>query len=258
MTDHVRIEDRDGVKILTLTRPEKKNALTHAMYAALSDAFADAHADPATRSILLTGTGDFFTSGNDLGDFMNSPPHMNAEHPAPVERFLRAMLESTKPFIVAVNGPAVGIGVTLLLHADLVYAAPQATFTAPFVDLGLVPEAASSLLLTERVGRARASEMLLLGESVEAGEAVDWGLVARVFPADRLADEAFRRAAQVAAKAPGAVRETKRLIVGDRDRVGARMAEEGRLFADALKSEEFAEAAGAFFEKRQPDFSRFG
>lgn len=246
-----------GVMSLRLNRPDKKNALTHAMYTALADAFSDAHCDSAVRVIYLTGSGDYFTSGNDLNDFASAPPDLASGETPPVGRFLAALNATRKPLVIAVNGPAVGIGVTMLLHADLVYAARDARFKMPFIDLALVPEAGSSRILPQRVGHAKASEWLLLGEAFDAEEAVATGIVARLFGRDELDGEALDRARRLAAKAPGAVRQTKALLNGDRSLIGERIAAEGKLFTEALKSEEFAEAVAAFFEKRPADFSRF-
>lgn len=256
--DLVGIDTRDGVMTLTLNRPQKKNALTHEMYSALADAFSTAHCDPAVRVILLRAEGEYFTSGNDLNDFAMSPPDLAGDEQPPVGRFLAALNATAKPLVIAVNGPAIGIGVTMLLHADLVYASENATFRMPFIDLALVPEAGSSLLLPQRVGHAKASEWLLLGEAFDAREALSCGIVAQLYPADALNAAVREKAQRLARKAPGAVRQTKALLNGDRGLTGERIAAEGRLFAAALQSEEFREAVNAFFEKRPADFSRFG
>jgi len=257
MTEHVKVEDANGVRTITMARPEKKNALTHAMYAVMADAIVSAQSDASVRVVLLTGEGGVFSAGNDLTDFMQSPPSMEDGSESSVQRFLMAILTAEKPLAAAVAGVAVGIGTTMLLHCDLVYAAPSAKFKTPFADLGLVPEAASSLLLPARIGRARAAEMFLLGEVFGAEEALECGLVARIFPEESLIAETLVRCEALARKAPTAVRATKRLMRGDIDALKTRMADEGALFAERLKSDEFSEAVGAFFEKRQPDFSRF-
>lgn len=254
MTDHVETSVDAGVLTIRLERPEKKNALTHAMYAAMADGLARANADPAVRVALVTGSGDSFTAGNDLGDFAGNPPRADGE--APVTRFLREISTSAKPVVAAVNGLAVGVGVTMLLHCDLVYAARSATFQAPFVNLALVPEAASSLLLPRLVGHAKASEMFLLGTRIDAAQAEAAGLVSAVFDDAALHVEAAKRAAQLAAKAPNAVLATKRLMRGDGAAIAARMAEEGALFARQLASPEVREAISAFMQKRPPDFSK--
>ena len=255
MSEHVEISDADGVRTIVLARPEKKNALTQAMYAAMADAVDSAQIDPAIGVVLLTGAGDAFTAGNDIGDFLAAPPSPDDATPAPVIRFLHTILEAEKPLAAAVNGLAVGVGVTLLLHCDLVTAASAARFKTPFTDLGLVPEAGASLLLPRRIGRARASEMLLLGETLNAEEALACGLVARVVDPAHLLEDARRRCAALARKAPAAVRATKRLLRGDTAEVRERMAEEIRIFAERLQSDEFREAAAAFLEKREPDFA---
>ena len=171
--------------------------------------------------------------------------------------FLEALAVHQTPLVVAVNGLAIGVGATLLLHADLVYAADEASFAMPFANLGLVPEAASSMLLPRRVGRARAAEILLLGERFTAQEALNLGLVSRIFSASELRTEAMARARALTQKSPTAIRETLALIRGDTSEVLARMAEEGALFSRLLDTDEFREAATAFFEKRAPDFGRF-
>ena len=251
--DHVASAVHDRVLHLALDRPEKKNALTRAMYATLADALEAAAADDQVRAVVLSGRGGVFTGGNDLGDFMMDPP---TDPGSPVFRFLQAAATFPKPLIAAVEGPAIGIGTTLLLHCDLAYAAPGATFKMPFVDLGLVPEAASSLLLPRLAGQARAAELLLFGESFSAETAAQVGRVNEVVedPAARAAE----RAGQLARKPPSAVRQTKALLRHDTaGAVGETMAREGALFVDRLQSPEAQEAFTAFFEKRAPDFSRF-
>jgi len=253
MTEHVQRQIENGVMTLTMNRPEKKNALTHAMYAALADGLAAAGADDQVRVVLITGSGDSFTSGNDLMDFMQSPP-VGTE--APVQRFLREISTAEKPLVAAVNGLAVGVGVTMLLHCDLVYAGRGASFQAPFVNLALVPEAASSMLLPARIGHARAAELFLLGTRFDASRAERCGLVADVFDDGALAAEAMQRARALAAKAPGAVRLTKMLMKRAPESVVERMAVEGRIFGERLASPELREAITAFMQKRPADFSR--
>jgi enoyl-CoA hydratase/carnithine racemase len=243
-----------GVLSIAMNRPDKKNALTHAMYAAMADALERAEHEAAIRVVLITGTGDAFTSGNDLGDFMSAPPQ---GEDAPVFRFLRAIASASKPIVAAVNGLAVGVGTTMLLHCDLVYAARSATFTAPFVNLALVPEAASSLLLPQRIGHAKAAELFLLGAKLDAAGAEAAGLVAAVFDDAALAAEAMTRARALAAKAPNAVRLTKALMKRQPEPVATRMAEEARHFGMQLASPEVREAITAFMQKRAPDFSSF-
>ncbi|MGQ3075860.1 MAG: enoyl-CoA hydratase [Ferrovibrionaceae bacterium] len=240
-----------GVMTLTFNRPDKKNALTSEMYAALADGFAAAEADPAVRVILLTGAGGAFTAGNDLQDFLARPPQGDE---APVSRFLRALATTSKPLVAAVQGVAVGVGTTMLLHCDLVYAGESARLSMPFVNLGLVPEAASSLLLPRLAGHQKAAELLMFGEPIDARAAREIGLVADVFDDAVLVAEVRARTAKLAAKAPEALRLTKRLMKAPKATVAEQMAEEGALFRERLHSAEAREAFTAFMEKRAPRF----
>ncbi len=251
--DHIAATVHDRVLSLVLDRTDKKNALTRAMYARLADLLEAASADAGVRAVVLSGAGGVFTGGNDLGDFMMDPP---TGPDSPTFRFLRAAAGFPKPLIAAISGPAIGIGTTILLHCDLAYAAPDARFKMPFVDLGLVPEAASSLLMPRIMGAARASELLLFGEVFSAETAREVGLVNEVVedPTAR----ALERAAVLAAKPPQAVRQSKALMRRETaDAVGETMAHEGALFVERLTSPEAQEAFTAFFEKRPADFSRF-
>ncbi|HYE96266.1 MAG TPA: enoyl-CoA hydratase [Rubricoccaceae bacterium] len=250
---HVALEGR--VLRLTLARPEKKNALTRGMYTALADTLDEAAADPAVRVVLLHGEGGTFTAGNDLGDFLSDPPR---DETSPVFRFLRTVRDFPKPLLAAVEGHAVGIGTTLLLHCDLAYAAPTARFQLPFVNLGLVPEAASSLLLPLAVGPQRAAAWLLFGEPFSADEAVQAGLIAAVVPAGALLDHAMARARALAERPPAAVRLTKALLRrAGAGSVAEAMEVEAGHFVERLAAPEAQEALAAFLEKRLPDFSRF-
>ena len=254
LPDHVAVEDADGVRHLVLDRPEKKNALTRAMYARLADALVEAAEDPAVRVVVLSGRGGAFTGGNDLGDFMQDPP---TGPDSPVFRFLSAAVGFPKPLVAAVEGAAIGIGTTVLLHCDLAYADAGAVFKMPFVDLGLVPEAASSLLLPRLAGQARAAELLMFGEAFSAETAREIGLVNAVVGGD-VAGHALERARALAQKPPAALRQTKALLRrASSGEVGETIAHEGRLFVERLGSPEAAEAFTAFFEKRAPDFSSF-
>ena len=251
--DHVSATLDGGVLHLVLDRPEKKNALTRAMYARLADSLEEAATDGSVRVVVLSGSGGVFTGGNDLADFMMDPP---TGPDSPVFRFLQAAATFPKPLVAAVQGPAIGIGTTILLHCDLAYASADAMLKMPFVDLGLVPEAASSLLLPRLAGRVRAAEMLLFGEAVPAETAREVGLVNAVVEAP--VAHALEQAAVLAAKPPAAVRLTKALLAHDTaEAVGDAIAREGALFVERLGSPEAAEAFSAFFEKRAPDFSSF-
>lgn len=245
----VLVSRRDHICEVRLNRPEKRNALTSNMYEALVAAFADAEADDEIRVMLLSGEGTCFTGGNDLKDFLSVPEVIGGDHV--ILRFLHALSGFSKVLIAAVHGPTVGIGVTLLLHCDLVVAAARSTrLITPFVQLGVVPEAASTLLLPRLLGHQRAAEMLFLGEPVAAQTAKEWGLVNRVVDDEALMEEARSLAAAAARQPPGAVRLTKRLLRADeRAGVSARMQEELREFAARLRSPEFAAAAQAFFGK---------
>ena len=256
MTDHVRSEVANGVLTVTLNRPEKKNALTRAMYQALGDAIDGAAAGTEVRCILLQAEGDVFTAGNDLGDFAA----VNRGEPMDAARgggnpLLTALARATTPLVAAVNGRAVGIGTTLLLHCDLVFVSDDAVLTTPFVNLALVPEAASSLTLPARIGHARAFSMFVLGEAVDARTAVEWGFANEVCPRAGLRARARAAADAIAARPASAVRLTKALM-RDPAALAARMAIEGAHFAAQLKSAEAKEAFAAFAEKRAPDFSR--
>ena len=256
MTEHI-LETLDrGVLTLTLNRPERKNALTPAMYERLAYKLSTADADADVRVVVVTGAGDAFTSGNDLADFAGTPP---AGPDSPVFRFLRALVALEKPLVAVVNGTAVGVGVTMLLHCDLAFAAEGARFQLPFVNLGLVPEAASSLLLPALAGHLRASELLLLGERFDAAEAARIGLVNRVHPAAELVSKAGEKIRALADQPGEAVRLTKQLLKGGRRaEVDAVLAREGELFVQRLASPAAAEAFSAFFEKRRPDFRSVG
>jgi enoyl-CoA hydratase/carnithine racemase len=243
----VSIEDVDGVRRIRFARPEKKNALTIAMYDAFAKALDEAAATDAIRVVLIGGADGVFSAGNDLGDFMQNPP---SGEDTPVFRTLRALHGFPKPMLAAVDGAAVGIGTTMLLHCDVVYASTRARFTLPFVNLGLVPEAASSLLLPAQVGRARASEWLLFGEPFDAQAALDAGLINAVLPPEGLWDHACARAAVLAKKPPEAVRLTKRLIRAALDEPTTNaMRAEGVLFLERLRSPEAMAAFMAFFTK---------
>ncbi len=254
MSNHVLTQTRDRVARIQLNRPDKKNALTAEMYQALADAIGAAEGDAQVRVLLLHGAPDCFCAGNDLKDFLERPPH--AEN-SPVFGFMQAISRAQKPIVAAVAGPAVGIGTTMLLHCDLVYAAPDTRFQLPFTSLGLVPEAASSLLLPMIAGYPRAAELLLLGQPFNAEKALAAGLVTEVIPGDLL-EYAHTAAMTLAALPPSSVRLTKALMKRRfADTVAEQMHQEGMLFRERLAAPEAKEALSAFLEKRKPDFSRF-
>src|SRR5271169_2028383 len=254
VTDAVVTTLTDGVLEIRLNRPEKKNALTRAMYDAMADAFAQVDADPTLRVALLTGTGDTFTSGNDIADFQ---ARATSNRDSSASRFLPTISSMQKPLIAAVNGAAIGVGTTMLMHCDLIVAARSARFVMPFTSLGLVPEAASSLLFPRLLGHQRDAALLLLGEPLDAATAHEWGFVNRVVDDDALMETAREIAHRLASLPPQAVRLTKRLIRHGAGDVAGRMEEELVLFRERLGSPEAAEAFKAFMEKRKPDFSRF-
>lgn len=249
----------NGVATIEIARPEKKNALTSAMYQAMTEALAAARDDAAVRAVLFTGQPGIFTSGNDLEDFMARPLGQGSDMlEAPVFRFMRSLAEFDKPVVAAVTGAAIGIGTTMLLHCDLVYVSDEARLAMPFVGLGLVPEFASSLLVPQLMGHRRAAEKLLLGDPFTAEQAVDCGLANAVLPAAEVLNHARRVAERFNALPPGAVRESKHLLRGpQRDVVLNTIRAEAEIFAARLRSPEAQEAVQAFFQKRKPDFSKF-
>jgi enoyl-CoA hydratase/carnithine racemase len=255
MTEHIRIDKANGILTLTLARPDKKNALTNAMYGALTDALQAGETDPAARVIVIRGEGDMFTAGNDVGEFaaMATGAFKGERH---VSRFIEAIARANRPLVAAVQGRAVGIGTTMLLHCDFVVLAEDAQLSTPFVNLALVPEAASSLLMPLRIGYARAYEMFALGDTVDAGTALALGIANRVVPLARLHDEANAVARRLARLPAGALAATKRLM---RDPVvlTAQIAAESARFAERLTTAEAREAFTAFAEKRPPDFAKF-
>lgn len=249
----ILVHTEAGVTTLTFNRPDKKNSITAAMYATLADALATAAADASVRCVVFQGSETTFSAGNDIGDFLNNPP---ATGDAPVFQFLRGIAQFPKPVLAAVCGPAVGIGTTLLFHCDLVYAGDNAAFSMPFVNLGLCPEAASSLLVPQMLGYHRAAEALLLGEPFMAEAALEVGLVNRVLPPSEAAGYAQTVARRLAAKPISSLIETKRLMKkGQAQQVMAVMAEEGSSFGRMLREPAAREAFGAFMERRTPDFS---
>jgi enoyl-CoA hydratase/carnithine racemase len=253
MTDILNHIDQ-GVMTLTFNRVDKKNSITSAMYAALADAIEQAEQDASVRVVVIQGHESIFSAGNDIADFLNKPP---SGQDSPVFRFLRNIAAFPKPLIAAVAGPAVGIGTTLLFHCDLVYAGDNAAFSMPFVNLGLCPEAASSLLVPQMMGYHRAAEALLMGDPFMAEAAQEVGLVNRVVPPLELNLYAQTQARKLAAKPITSLIETKRLMkAGQASQIKAQMAEEGVSFGRMLREPAAKEAFGAFMEKRKPDFSK--
>ena len=251
----IRTAVLNGVATIEIARPEKKNALTQAMYQAMAEAVNAAREDSAVRALLITGQPGVFTAGNDLEDFMQRPPQ-GAD--SPVFRFMRALLECDKPVVAAVTGAAVGIGTTLLLHCDLVYVSDEARLAMPFVSLGLVPEYASSLLVPQLMGHVRAAEKLLLGEPFTPEQAVEYAIANAVLPAGEVLNHARRVAERFNQLPPGAVQQAKQLLrAPQRALVVETIRREGELFAKRLRSPEAMEAFQAFFQKRKPDFSKF-
>jgi len=253
MSDHVRVEKDAGVLSITLSRPERRNAITVAMYGILADAIAGAWEDGNTRVITIRGEGQDFAAGNDLADFLDADTR---DEDIPVWRLLRALAECEIPIVASVHGNCVGIGTTMLLHCDFVIAAGGTRFSMPFVDLGLVPEAASSMLFPRLAGRRRAARYLLLAEPFGADEALAIGLASHVVPASALSETASDIVGQLLAKPPEALRLTQSLLRrGAQEEILERMKVESTLFAERLASSEVKEAINAFFEKRKPNFA---
>jgi enoyl-CoA hydratase/carnithine racemase len=246
----IRSETAGRVARVRFDRLDKKNAITAQMYLQLAEALAAADADREVRAILLHGSADCFTSGNDVGDFLERPP---AGEGSPTWRLFEVMPSLSKPVVAAVGGPAVGIGATMLLHCDLVYAAPNARFQLPFVPLGIVPEFGSTFLLPLLAGYQRAAELLLLGQPFTAQKAYEAGIVTAVVPQENLLQEAEKSAAALAALPAESIRLTKRLMKARyRQTVAETIAEEGRIFRERLNSPEAKQALSAFLEKRKP------
>ena len=254
----------NGVAQIEIARPEKKNALTVAMYQAMRDAIDAARADNAVRAVLITGQPGIFTSGNDIEDFMSRGTTGQGQGQgsdvmdSPVFQFMRALIDCDKPVVAAVTGAAIGIGTTMLLHCDFVYVSDEARLAMPFVTLGLVPEFGSSLLVPQLMGPRRAAEKLLLGEPFTPEQAVDCGIANAVLPADEVLNHARRIAERFNALPPGAVREAKQLLRAPyREATLQTIRSEAEIFGRRLRSPEATEAFQAFFQKRKPDFSKF-
>jgi enoyl-CoA hydratase/carnithine racemase len=251
----IRSEIKDRVARVRFDRIDKKNAITVEMYPMLGNALAAADADPQVRAVLLHGTAECFTAGNDVGDFVNNPRKPGS---SPARALFDVLPHMKKPVVAAVGGPAVGIGTTMLLHCDLVYAAPNARFQLPFVPLGIVPEFGSTFLLPLLAGYQRAAELLLLGQPFTAQKAYEAGIVTEVVPQEKLLEHSLQVATALAALPPESIRLTKRLMKSRyAGTLAATIDEETRIFTERLSSPEAKEAMSAFLEKRKPDFSRF-
>lgn len=249
----------NGVATIEIARPEKKNAITGAMYQAMSAALLAAQADPLVRAVLITGQPGIFTSGNDIEDFMaRAPGPGEGLSDSPPARFMSALMGCEKPVIAAVTGAAIGIGATMLLHCDFVYVSDEARLAMPFVSLGLVPEFASSLIVPRLMGHVKAAEKLLLGDPFTAEDAVEMRIANAVLPAGEVLNHARRIAERFNALPPGAVRDSKRLMRrASAEQTKETIAVELELFTARLRSPEATEAFQAFFQKRKPDFAQF-
>jgi len=251
----IKSETSGRVARIRFDRPDKKNAITREMYTQLAQALGAADADPQVRAVLLQGTAECFTAGNDVNDFLKGP--FGGEG-SPTWQLFKILPALNKPVVAAVGGPAVGIGTTLLLHCDLVYAAANARFQLPFVPLGIVPEFGSTFILPLLAGYQRAAEVLLLGQPFAADKALELGIVSEVVPAEQLLERAEKAASTLAALPRESIRLTKRLMRTTHEKaISERIMEEGRLVLERLRSPEAKEAMSAFLEKRKPDFSRF-
>jgi len=251
----IKSETLGQVARIRFDRLDKKNAITVQMYAQLGAALAAADADKQVRAVLLSGTAECFTAGNDVADFLKAPRDPAS---SPARALFDALPSMKKPVVAAVGGPAIGIGTTLLLHCDLVYAAPNARFQLPFVPLAIVPEFGSTFLLPRIAGYQRAAELLLLGQPFTAQKALEAGIVTGIVPENELIGHCLKIAAALAALPPESIRLTKRLMKARHAQpLGAAIEEEMQIFGERLRSPEAKEALSAFLEKRKPDFSRF-
>jgi enoyl-CoA hydratase/carnithine racemase len=250
MSEFIQTATQNGVQTIRIARPDKKNALNIAMYEAMYRALEESDGSPDIRARLILGVPGVFSAGNDIADFL-AAGQRDPQALSPVMKFLRALIFSEKPVIAAADGLAVGIGATLLLHCDLAYASPETVLMAPFTDLGLVPEAGSSLVAPERMGYQRAFAFLVAGEPLTAQAAQAAGLVNAIVPRESLEAHAMTAAAKLAVKPQGALALSRRLVRGDPARIWARVEEEGRLFTERLMSEEAKQAFQAFLQKRK-------
>jgi len=257
MTEHVRVTVEGGIMRLTLARPEKKNALTSAMYVTLADSLIRADSDRNVRTVLFEAEGDVFTAGNDINDFAAVASGTRPRSEMRGFDFITQLGKAQKPLVAAVSGHAVGVGLTMLLHCDLVFVAEDAKLSVPFVNLALVPEAASSLLLPARIGHARAFAMFALGEAIDGKTALAYGIANAALPRAEVRPRALAAAEALALRPLESVVATKKLM-RDSEAISGVMAREGALFSERLKSPEAAEAFRAFAERRPPDFRKLG
>ena len=253
MTDFIKTHLESGVLHVVMNRAEKKNAITQDMYFAMTEAFKRARTDDAVRAVLLQADGENFSAGNDIADFMALSSQGGNLVDADVFKFLKSLADLDKPLVAAVNGRAVGVGLTMLLHCDIVVVAKDAQLSAPFINLALVPEAASTLLMPRVIGHPRAFELFALGEPIDGGQAYEWGLANRVVPAGVVDAVALELALRLARRAPNAIRQTKQLM---RDAAGMweLMQKEGAIFSSQMQSPEALEAFTAFMQKRPAKF----
>ena len=254
MTEHVKVSCENHILQIRLNRPDRNNALTMAMYNTMSAAIEAAESDSEVRAIVLLASGDNFTVGNDLKDF---PDPVTGDEATPPMRFITSLAQASVPIVAAVEGMAVGIGATMLLHLDSVVVADNASILMPFINIALVPEGGSSLMLPRLLGYTRAAELLLRGKPVSGQRAYELGIASGLARPGMAADVALGIAAEFAQKPPAVVRQTKRLLKGDREQIMQRVRDEEQLLLKCFASPEHGEAMSAFAEKRQPDFSRF-
>jgi enoyl-CoA hydratase/carnithine racemase len=254
MADEVVVRVNNGVQVIRLNRPEKKNALTRDMYDTITSVLRAAESDERIAVSMITGTDGVYCAGNDITDFQKRATDLTREGGA--SSLISTLPTLDKPIVAAVDGLAIGVGVTMLFHCDLVYASPTASFRTPFLDLGLVMEAGSSLLAPRIMGHQRAFELLCLGEAYDAEAAFRAGFVNRVVPAQSLEAEAMQAALKLAAKPRAALIAAKRLMKGARDETLAQIKKEGAVFGELIRSPEAREAFAAFLEKRKPDFAK--
>jgi len=257
MSEHIKVELEGGVLSISLNRPDKKNAITQDMYMAMKAQVERARTDDAVRVVLFRSEGKDFSAGNDILDFLAISQSTDPDKVIGAFQFLKAVADLDKPAVAAVRGLAVGIGLTLLLHCDMVVVAEDARLSAPFVNLALAPEAASTLLLPGIVGHPRAFEIFALGEMLDGRTAHNWGLANRAVPADQVDATARELADKLALRAPNSIRQTKALM-RDAAQLWAIMQKEAAVFEAQMRSPEAVEAFTAFTEKRAPDFSKLG